>query len=151
MEYQAKTVAIGNDHAAIELKEAFVKEMESMGLKVIDMGCGPGEAVDYPVPAQRVGEAVVSKTADLGIVLCGSGIGISISCNKVDGVRCALCHDHFTAKMCRLHNNANVMSIGARVTGQEVALDCLRTFLTTPFEGGRHERRVNLIHEIEKK
>lgn len=140
-------VFIGCDHGGYALKEELLPFIKSLGHEVEDMGTHSAESVDYPVYGHLVAHAVVDHPGSMGIVICGSGIGISISANKVKGVRCALCHDHYTAEMCRRHNNANVIAFGARVTGAEVVKDAIATFLSTPFEGGRHEKRVAQIEE----
>ncbi len=136
-------IAIGCDHAGYKLKEevkGFLTEHE-----VIDLGTNSEESVDYPDFGKAVGRAVAGGEADYGIVICGSGIGISIAANKVDGIRCALCSEPLSAKLSRLHNNANVLAMGARLIGVEMAKEITQVFLSTEFEGGRHERRVNKI------
>lgn len=141
---------IGSDHAGFALK-AQVKEMlqkEFPAFKLTDCGCHSTESCDYPTFGKEVGVQVVKNNA-LGILMCGSGVGISIAANKVKGARAALCHDVTSARMSRLHNNANIVCFGARFTGVEVVFDIVRTFLKTEFEGGRHEKRVQLLHAIE--
>eukprot|EP01086_Lenisia_limosa_P004685 TRINITY_DN20315_c0_g1_i2.p2 TRINITY_DN20315_c0_g1~~TRINITY_DN20315_c0_g1_i2.p2 ORF type:complete len:147 (+),score=27.84 TRINITY_DN20315_c0_g1_i2:18-458(+) len=142
-------VVIGSDHGAVELRQTLIAHLEANDITVLDQGCAPGESVHYPDMAAKVCKLVVSKEADKGIVLCGSGIGISIACNKINGIRCALCHDHYTAKMCRNHNDANVIAIGGRVTGPEVAKEMIDTYLEAEFEGGRHATRVGLLSALE--
>ncbi len=143
-------VAVGSDHAGFDYKEIVKKYLEDKGYKIIDKGTYSKESVDYPVFGEAVGKAVASGEADMGIVICGTGIGISISANKIPGVRAALCTNEYMARMARKHNNANVLAFGARVLGIDVALGIIDQFFNTEFEGGRHERRVNLIMDIEK-
>ena len=145
-------ITIGSDHGAVELKEAVKKVLaEFEGVEVKDIGTFGKESVDYPDIAEKVCADVVSGAADRGIVLCGTGIGISISANKIKGIRCALCNEIYSAKMSREHNNANVLAMGGRVIGSEVAGQIVRTWITTEFAGGRHERRVNKIMALENK
>ncbi|NPA17084.1 MAG: ribose 5-phosphate isomerase B [Aquificae bacterium] len=144
-------VAVGSDHAGFEYKEIVKKHLEQKGYQVIDKGTYSTESVDYPVYGEAVARAVASGEADRGIVICGTGIGISIAANKVKGVRAALCTNEYMARMARKHNDANVLAFGARVLGIDVALGIVDEFFSTEFEGGRHERRVNLIKKIEKK
>ncbi|SNZ03377.1 ribose 5-phosphate isomerase B [Persephonella hydrogeniphila] len=143
-------VAVGSDHAGFEYKEIVKNHLQEKGYQIIDKGTYSKESVDYPVFGEAVGKAVASGEADFGIVICGTGIGISISANKVPGVRAALCTNEYMARMARKHNNANVLAFGARVLGIDVALGIVDQFFSSEFEGGRHERRVNLISEIEK-
>ncbi len=143
-------VAVGSDHAGFDYKEIVKKYLEEKGYQVIDKGTYSKESVDYPVFGEAVGKAVASGEADMGIVICGTGIGISISANKVPGIRAALCTNEYMARMARKHNNANILAFGARVLGIDVALGIVDQFFSTQFEGGRHERRVNLITDIEK-
>ncbi|WP_456391970.1 ribose 5-phosphate isomerase B [Persephonella sp.] len=142
-------VAVGSDHAGFEYKEIVKKHLEQKGYQVIDKGTYSTESVDYPVYGEAVARAVASGEADRGIVICGTGIGISIAANKVKGVRAALCTNEYMARMARKHNDANVLAFGARVLGIDVALGIVDEFFSTEFEGGRHERRVNLIKKIE--
>ena len=144
-------IGIGNDHSALELKAEIIEFVESMGHEVIDYGTKTKESCDYPVYGEAVGRAVVNREVDLGILICGTGLGISMAANKVKGVRAAVCSEPFTAKMSRAHNNANIIAFGARVVGAELAKMIVETFLTTEFEGGRHQRRVDLIMDIENK
>ena len=143
-------VAIGSDHAGYEYKVKVVEFLKTLGYEVLDLGCDGPASVDYPDFGAAVGNAVVQGKAEKGIVICGSGIGISIAANKVNGVRCALCHDHLSASLCRQHNDANVVSMGARLIGIEVAFDIVKTFLETPFEGGRHQKRIDKISALEQ-
>ena len=144
-------VAIGCDHAAVTLKDALVRELSSAGLQMQDEGTFTGDSVDYPDFAARVARLVASGAADRGIVLCGSGIGVSIAANKIHGVRASLCHDVTTARLARQHNDANVLCLGARTTGAVVAAGVVHAWLDTDFEGGRHTRRVAKITELEAK
>ena len=143
-------IGIGNDHAGTELKLAIINHLEELGIEYIDYGVGVGEAIDYPVAAERVCREVVSGTVDRAILICGTGIGISIAANKVKGIRACACSDSFSAKYTRLHNDANALCLGARVIGAGLACELVDLFLTTEFEGGRHQRRVDLITEMEK-
>ena len=143
-------IGIGNDHAGTQLKLAIINHLEELGIEYIDYGVGVGEAIDYPVAAERVCREVVSGTVDRAILICGTGIGISIAANKVKGIRACACSDSFSAKYTRLHNDANALCLGARVIGAGLACELVDLFLTTEFEGGRHQRRVDLITEMEK-
>jgi len=142
-------IAIGSDHAGLNYKEEIKKFLAEKGHEYKDFGCKAGESVDYPDYGRAVGEAVVSGEFERGIVICGTGIGISISANKVRGVRAALCGDCFSAKACREHNDANVLALGERVIGLGQALMIVDIWLKTEFEGGRHAKRVAKITEIE--
>jgi len=142
-------IAIGNDHAAVELKNIVMQHLLDKGYEVTNLGTDTNASVDYPDYGRAVGEAVVSGQAELGIAICGTGVGISIACNKVRGVRAVCCSDPFSAKMSRCHNNANVLCFGARVVGSELALMIVDTWLASEFEGGRHARRVDKLMEIE--
>jgi ribose 5-phosphate isomerase B len=140
------TIAIAADHAGYPLKELLKPELEARSFKVRDLGTHSEESVDYPDFGQAVGEAVAGGDAARGVIICGTGIGISIAANRIAGVRAALCHDATTARLAREHNDANVLAMGARLLGPEVAMDCLRAFLDTDFPGGeRHERRVGKL------
>ncbi len=142
-------IAIGCDHAGLGYKEEIKKHLAEKGLEYHDFGCKATESVDYPDYGRMVGEAVASGEYDRGIVVCGTGIGISIAANKVKGVRAALCGDCFSAKACREHNDANVLALGERVIGLGQALMIVDIWLETEFAGGRHARRVEKIGEIE--
>jgi ribose 5-phosphate isomerase B len=143
-------ISIGADHAGYDLKEVVRGELARLGQDVSDAGTGsPQPSVDYPDYATKVARAVAKGECDRGILICGSGIGMAITANKVPGVRAALCHDHYTALVARLHNDANLLCMGGRTTGTEVAKEIVRTFLETSFEGGRHERRVEKIRNLE--
>ncbi|MBP5200257.1 MAG: ribose 5-phosphate isomerase B [Schwartzia sp.] len=144
-------IAIGCDHGALTLKEHVKKVLADLGAEVDDLGTFTEESVDYPDVAEKVCEKVVSGGAERGVVLCGTGIGISIAANKIKGIRCALCGEAYSARMARAHNDANVLALGGRVLGPELAGDVVRTFFTTDFEGGRHARRVGKISALENK
>ena len=144
-------IAVGSDHGGFELKKAIIDHLESKNIEVKDYGTYTEDSCDYPDYGQKVGEAVASKEYELGVLICGTGIGISIAANKVPGVRAALCSDTFSAHATREHNDANILALGARVVGPGLALDIVDTFLNSTFQGGRHEKRVNKIKEIEKK
>lgn len=140
-------IGIGSDHGGFELKE-IIKEAFQGEVEFVDYGTNSKDSVDYPDFGKRVGEAVVKGEVERGIVICGTGIGISIAANKVDGVRCALCNDLFSAKMSRNHNNANVLAMGGRVIGDVLAIEIVKVFLAEEFEGGRHAIRVEKISKI---
>ena len=142
-------IAIGSDHGGFELKQRVIQYLEEKGLAYEDMGCHSKESVDYPVFGHAVAKAVAEGKCEKGIVICTTGIGISMAANKVPGIRCALCGDAFSAKMTRLHNDANVLSMGAGIVGENLALEIVETFLNTPFSGdARHQRRVDLIEKF---
>jgi ribose 5-phosphate isomerase B len=143
-------IAIGSDHAGFSVKEAIRKYLETTGYAVDDQGTSSEESVDYPDYGKAVGERVASKQADLGIAVCGSGIGISIAANKVPGIRAALAHDVMTARLAREHNDANVLALGGRVVTAEAAVRMVQTFLTTAYLGGRHQRRLDKITAMEE-
>ncbi len=140
-------IAIGNDHTGVELKMKIKEHLRKKGYEVINVGTDTLDSIDYPDIAAKVGEKVVSGEAKYGILICGTGIGISISANKIKGIRAALAHGEFMARLSRLHNDANVIALGARVIGDELAISCVETFLNTGFEGGRHARRVGKIEK----
>lgn len=135
-------VAIAADHGGFDLKEGLVPVLEAAGVTVLDLGTTSRESVDYPEFADALAAALAAGRAQRGVLICGTGIGISIAANRHPGIRAALCHDGLTARLARQHNDANVLVLGGRVIGIETAKDCLTTFLDTPFEGGRHARRV---------
>ena len=145
-----KKIAMGNDHSAVEMKEAIKAYVEQKGYEVIDFGTNSSESCDYPVYGEKVGRAVASGEADYGIAICGTGIGISMAANKVKGIRAACCSDCFSAKFTRLHNNANVLCFGGRVVGPGLACMMVDAFLDAEFEGGRHQRRVDKILALEE-
>ena len=141
-------IAIASDHGGFELKEIVKVHLEERGLEVADLGTHSDASVDYPVYGKACGEAVASGEADCGIVVCGTGIGISIAANKVKGVRCGLCTSVEMAQLTKQHNNANVLALGGRTTAPELALQIVDAWLDTDFEGGRHERRTNMLDEM---
>lgn len=141
-------IALGADHGGFELKEKIKKHLLEKNIEVLDLGTNSPESVDYPKFGHAVGHAIADKKADFGIVVCGTGIGISIAANKVPGVRAALCLNTTMARLTREHNNANILAMGGRIVGDVLALEMVDTFLATEFQGGRHERRVNTIEEI---
>ena len=138
-------VVIGNDHAGVEFKNQLKEYIESKGIEVINIGVDTLDSVDYPDIAKSVCKKVLDKEADFGILICGTGIGISIAANKVEGIRAALVHNEVTARLSKQHNNANVIVFGARVLGIEVAKSSFDSYLEAKFEGGRHQNRVNKI------
>ena len=142
-------IALGADHGGYELKESIKKHLEEKGVEYIDYGSYTGEAIDYPIIAKKVADAIISGECGRGILCCGTGVGISIAANKVKGIRCACCSDYFSAYYTRLHNDANILAMGGRVVGAGLGIMMADVFLETEFEGGRHERRVGLITEIE--
>ena len=148
-----RRIIIGADHGGVNLKDQIVTMLKSSNeYDVTDIGTHVNTSVDYPDIAQEVGKQVAGNQEDLtGILVCGSGIGVSIAANKIKGIRAALCHDAYTARMARQHNNANVLCLGERVTGSEVAKDAVMVFLKSGFEGGRHANRVDLITKLESK
>ena len=143
-------IAIGSDHGGFALKQEIMAHLAERGLEYRDFGTDSAESCDYPEFGAAVGRAVASGECERGILICGTGIGISMSANKIHGVRAALCGDCYSAEMTRRHNDANIVALGARVVGPGLALKIVDTFLDTAFEGGRHARRVGLITEMEK-
>ncbi|NVJ98105.1 MAG: ribose 5-phosphate isomerase B [Alphaproteobacteria bacterium] len=141
----SETIAIACDHAGVELKDTLKAELSGRGFDVLDLGTNGPESVDYPDFGQAMGDAIESGRASRGVLICGSGIGISIAANRNPAVRAALCQTGLMAKLSRQHNDANVLALGARLVGVETALDCLDAFLNTDFEGGRHQRRVDKL------
>lgn len=143
-------IAIGSDYGGYGLKQRVIRYLEEKGILCEDMGCHGEAGCDYPVFGHAVAKAVAEGKCEWGIVICTTGIGISISANKVPGIRCALCSDTFSAKMTRLHNDANVLAMGAGIVGENLALDIVETFLNTDFSGEeRHRRRIDLIEKTE--
>lgn len=142
-------IAIGCDHAGVEMKKAVIDTLTEKGFELKDMGTD-GEPCDYPVVAKAVCKLVQSGECEKGILICGTGIGMSIAANKFKGIRAALCSDSFSAKYTRLHNDSNVMCMGARTIGTGLACELAEIFISTEFEGGRHQRRIDLITDIEK-
>lgn len=140
-----QTIAIGADHAGFELKTAMIGELASMGFEVLDMGTDSEASVDYPDFGYAVAQAVTRGQALRGVLICGTGVGISIAANRHPGIRAALCTHGEVARLAREHNDANVLALGARITGIEIARECVRQFLSTEFAGGRHQRRVDKL------
>lgn len=143
-------IAIAADHGGFELKDSMVEYIKSLGNEVMDLGTNSADSVDYPDYAKKVCEEIQQGNSDLGILICGTGIGMSLAANKFEGIRAACVSDVYSAKMSRNHNNANVLCIGARVIGDEVAKLIIKTFLENEFEAGRHQRRVDKIRAFEK-
>ena len=144
-------IAIGNDHAATALKFEIMEYVKGLGHEVINFGTDTNDSCDYPEFGEKVGRAVVAGEADCGILICGTGVGISIAANKVNGVRAAVCSDSATARLVKEHNNANILAFGARIVGSELAKDMVKSYLEAEFGGERHQRRIDLLHEIEKR
>lgn len=144
-------IAIGNDHAAVAMKQEIAKYLESLGHEVVNFGTDSNESCNYPEYGEKVGRAVAAKEVDCGVLICGTGVGISIAANKVKGVRAAVCSDVTTAHLVKEHNDANIIAFGARIVGIELAKDIVKAYLDAEFLGGRHEPRVRMIHEIEER
>ena len=142
-------VAIGNDHTAVELKNHIKKHLEAKGYTVVNLGADTDESSDYPLFGEKVGKAVASGECDLGVAICGTGIGISLAANKIKGIRAAVCSEPYSARLTRQHNNANIIAFGARVVTTEMAEKIVDEFFGAEFEGGRHQRRVDMITAIE--
>lgn len=144
-------IAMGNDHAATALKMEIMEYVRELGHEVLNFGTDTEERCDYPVFGEKVGRAVASGEADLGILICGTGVGISIAANKVKGVRAGVCSDTATARLIRQHNDANILAFGARIVGVELAKDMVKAYLEAEFEGGRHQTRIDLFTKIEER
>lgn len=144
-------IAIGNDHIGLELKETIIEELKKRDYEVIDCGTNSSDRTNYPIFGEKVAKLVANKDVDLGIVICGTGIGISIAANKVKGIRAAVCSEPYSAKLSREHNDSNILAIGARVVGKEVARMIVNEWLDAEYEGGRHQERIDLISEIENR
>lgn len=144
-------IVIGNDHAATELKFEIVEYLKSLGHEVINIGIDSKESCNYPEYGEKAGRMVAAGEADCGVLICGTGVGISIAANKVHGVRAAVCSDTATARLVKEHNNANIIAFGARIVGSELAKDIVKSYLDAEFAGGRHQTRIDLIHDIERK
>ncbi len=142
-------IAIGNDHTAVELKNHIKEFLENKGYDVTDFGTSSGERTDYPIYGYKVARSVADKKFDFGILICGTGIGISLAANKVKGIRAAVCSEPYSARLTRAHNNANIIAFGARVVGPSMAEMIVEEFLTTEYEGGRHQKRIDMISDIE--
>lgn len=144
-----KRIALSSDHAAIDMRQTIAKHISAQGYEVVDIGPTSPESTHYPKHGEAAARLVASGDCDLGIILCGTGQGIMMAANKVKGIRCGVCSETFSASMIRQHNDANMLSIGARVVGEGLALEIVDAFLSTDFEGGRHGTRVDMITEIE--
>ena len=143
-------IALGSDHGGMKLRQLIAEHLSEAGHTIADHGTDSSESCDYPKFAELVSRSVASGEADLGILVCGSGIGMSIAANKIEGVRAALCFNTYMGRMTRMHNDANVLCLGERVLGQGTALSVVDAFVSTSFEGGRHQRRLDLITQLEK-
>lgn len=144
-------IAIGCDHGGIVLKDAVTSTLEALGAEVVDLGTNSLDSVDYPTYGLKVAETVASGQCDAGVIMCGTGIGISISANKVPGIRCAVVTNTYMAQLTKNHNNANIISLGGRVITPDEAKDIVTAWYTAEYEGGRHQRRLDMITDIEKK
>lgn len=144
-------IAIGNDHVAVEMKEQIRAYLESKGHTIVNFGTDLTERFDYPIAGEQVARAVADQQVDCGILICGTGFGISLAANKVNGIRAIVCSEPYTAKLSKEHNNSNILAFGARVVGIELAKMMVDTWLSAEFEGGRHQKRLDMIAEIEKR
>ncbi|WP_461812661.1 ribose 5-phosphate isomerase B [Faecalimonas sp.] len=144
-------IGIGNDHAAVEMKQQIVAFLEELGHEVVNYGTDTNDSCDYPIYGEKVGRAVVNGDVECGILICGTGVGISIAANKVKGVRAVVCSEPYSAKLSKQHNNTNILAFGARVVGIELAKMIVEEWLNTEFEGDRHQRRVSMISDIENR
>lgn len=144
-------IGIGNDHAAVEMKQQIVEYLKDLGHEVVNFGTDTNASCDYPEYGEKVGRAVAGKEVDLGILICGTGVGISLAANKVKGVRAVVCSEPYSAKLSKQHNNTNILAFGARVIGIEMAKMIVKEWLDAEFEGDRHQRRVDMIMAIEEK
>ncbi|WP_036611044.1 ribose 5-phosphate isomerase B [Oribacterium sp. P6A1] len=142
-------LVIGNDHAAVDMKNEIKQYLEEKGIEIVDVGTNSTDSFNYPISGYRVGKMVADGKVDGGIAICGTGVGISLACNKVDGVRACCCSEPYSAEMSKRHNNSNVVCFGARVIGIETAKQIVDAWINAKFEGGRHENRVNMIMEIQ--
>ena len=142
-------LVIGNDHAAVDMKNEIKQYLEEKGIEIVDVGTNSTDSFNYPISGYRVGKMVAEGKVDGGIAICGTGVGISLACNKVDGVRACCCSEPYSAEMSKRHNNSNVICFGARVIGIETAKQIVDAWINARFEGGRHENRVNMIMEIQ--
>ena len=141
-------IGIGNDHVAVEMKDIITEHLKAKGYEVVNYGTDSSERFDYPISGYKVGKAVASGEVDLGVLICGTGVGISLAANKVPGVRAVVCSEPYSAKLSREHNNTNIVAFGARVIGPELAKMIVDEWLDAEFEGGRHQRRIDMIAEI---
>ena len=144
-------IAIGNDHAAVEMKQELVRYLEEKGHEVINFGTDTNDSCDYPVYGEKVAMAIKNNEADCGVLICGTGVGISMAANKVNGIRAAVCSEPVTARLVKEHNNANIIAFGQRIVGMETAKAILDAYLNAEFLGGRHANRVDLLMEIESR
>jgi ribose 5-phosphate isomerase B len=144
-------IAIGNDHVGIELKQTILEELNRREIEVIDCGTDTADRTDYPIYAEKVANLVASGEVDKGIIMCGTGVGISIAANKVNGIRCVNCSEPYSAVLSRQHNNTNMLSLGSRVIGKELARMIVNGWLDAVYEGDRHQKRIDLIREMEKR
>ena len=143
-------LAIGNDHVAVEMKNEIKQHLEEKGIEVIDVGTNSSDRFDYPISGYKVAKMVASGEVDGGVLICGTGLGISLAANKVKGIRACVCSEPYTAKLSRQHNNSNIVAFGARVIGVETAKMIVDEWVNADFEGGRHQRRVDMLSEIEE-
>ena len=141
-------IAVGSDHGGFELKKAVIAHLEKQGYECVDFGCHSPERCDYPVYGEKAARAVASGECELGVLICGTGIGISLAANRVKGIRAAVCSEPYSAKLTREHNNANINAFGARVVGEGTAMMIVDAFLNAQFQGGRHAKRVAMLDEI---
>ena len=144
-------LAIGCDHVALDLKKEIIEYVESLGHEIEDLGPFTDERTDYPIYGQKVAKEVANKEYDRGILICGTGVGISIAANKVKGIRAVCCSEPYSAKLSREHNDSNILAFGARVIGSELAKMIVKEWLDAEYEGGRHQRRIDMLAEIEEK
>jgi len=144
-------IGIGNDHSAVEMKNQIKEFLESLGHEVVNYGTDSSESCNYPEYGEKVGRAVVDGEVECAVLICGTGVGISIAANKVNGVRAAVCSDATTARLVKQHNNANIIAFGARIVGIELAKDIVKAYLDAEFEGGRHATRIAMFTEIEQR
>ena len=141
-------IVIANDHASVEMKKEIMEHLASRNISCVDVGASENESADYPVYGERVARLVASNTYDLGILICGTGVGMSLSANRIDGIRAAVCSEPYTAKLSREHNKSNILCFGSRVIGPEMAKMIVDEWLSATFQGGRHQRRIDLIAAI---
>ena len=144
-------IAIGNDHVAVEMKKEITKYLQEKGYEVINFGTDSGERFNYPIAGEAVANAVAKKEVDYGILICGTGVGISLAANKVKGIRAVVCSEPYSARLSKQHNNTNILAFGARVVGSELAKMIVDEWLKAEFEGGRHQIRVDMITEIQER
>lgn len=143
-------IAIGCDHVGVELKNAIIEHLKNLGHEIIDVGTNSTDSCDYPVFGYKVAKLVKDSSVDRGVLICGTGVGISLAANKVKGIRAVVCSEPYSAKMGRMHNNAQIVAMGARVVGLGLAIEIVDAFINAEFEGGRHQRRVDILNKIEQ-